>query len=202
MSDEDSNDDLQTLKSSTAVLEHSQNVAGEGLPNALKKFVYHDQNDTAKFKKSLALQSVTNKKHTATAFAMMHGTAKFGKVVLGFPFNATRKKEYTDAFEPTMDMLKKEVLRRAHLLLQGKPDNELLEAGSTNPLTGRTKPLGTTNMRKKDFQEWLKTCKFKLNSLDKAILTYLTNRKKTLLADCFKDDAGEQGGDSNENHWE
>ena len=98
MSDEDSDDDLQTLKSFTAVLEHSRSVAGEGLPNALKKFMYHDQNDTAKFKKSLALQFVTNKKHTATVFAMMYGTAKFRKVVLGFPFNATRKKEYYNGY--------------------------------------------------------------------------------------------------------
>ena len=90
-----------------------------------------------------------------------------------------------------MDMLKKEVLRRAHFLLQGQPDDELLEAGSTNPLTGRTKPPGTTNMRKKDFQEWLKTCEFKLNSLNKAFLTYLTDREKTLLMDCLKNDAGD-----------
>jgi hypothetical protein len=202
MSDDDSDEDLQMLKSSTAALEHSRSVAGEGLPNALKNFVYHDENDTAKFKKSLALQFVTNKKHTATVFAMMYGTAEFGKVVLGFPFNATRKKEYTDAFEPTAEMLKKEVLRCEHFLLQGKPEDELLEAGSNNPLTGRTKPPGTTNMRKKDFQEWLKTCEFKLNSQDKAFLTYLTNREKSLLMDCLKADAGEQGGDSNENHRE
>jgi hypothetical protein len=115
MSDDDSEEeDLQILKSSTAAAE------GEGIPNSLRNFVYDDDNDTNMFKKSLALQFVTNKKLTATVFAMMYGIAEFETVILGFPFNATRKKEYTDAFEPTADMLKKEIQRRAHFLLQGK----------------------------------------------------------------------------------
>jgi hypothetical protein len=61
MSDDDSEEeDLQILKSWTAAVE------GEGIPNSLRNFVYDDENDTNKFKKSLALQFVTNKKLTAT----------------------------------------------------------------------------------------------------------------------------------------
>jgi hypothetical protein len=204
MSDNDSDDDLETLRSSAAALECIRSAAGEGLPASLRNFVYHHEKDTAKFKRSLALQFVTNKKHTASVFAMMYGTSEFGKVILGYPFNGTRKKEYTDAFQPTLDMLKKEVQRRAHFLLNGVPELELLEPGSTNPLhQGRAaKAPATSNMRMKDLQEWLRICEFKVNPQDKAFLTYMVDKEKALLTDCLKADAGDQGGDSNESHWQ
>ena len=68
MSDDDSEEeDLQIPKSSTAALERNRAAEGEGIPNSLRNFVYNDENDTNKFKKSLALQFVTNKKKlTAT----------------------------------------------------------------------------------------------------------------------------------------
>jgi hypothetical protein len=132
----------------------------------------------------------------------MYKTAKFGKVIMGFPFNVTRKKEYTNTFEPRADMLKKEVLCHAHFFLQGKLDDELLEAGSNNPLTGRTKKTWNNKQEKESLSGVTKDIQVKTELSGKGLFDVSTNCEESLFVDCLKDDAGKQGGDSNANHWE
>lgn len=178
--------------------------ARPSMPLSLQQFYYEDKDDTREFKRSMANQFVLQDKKMCDVIAMTIGMHAYDNILLQHPFKATTKKIHTDKFTPNAGHLRKELLRRAHFIMEhdwiaytarGESHPLIVEKSKKTAMLPRPKAWSKDRLL-----EWLTKFPIQTQQKDLDFLRWKIVAYKEKLTDSLADERTNE--DSAVTYWE